>query len=94
MIFWSQLHLLIDADSWFPRNKNMLAGYLILYANNRQIVSKDFFPLNSNEKLNRNIQNSLQIQFAKYHKGSSANNHTVKYKKPIFPLPVYIVSHK
>ena len=42
-----QIHLLIEADSWFPRNRNMLLGYLILYANNRQIVSKDFFPLNN-----------------------------------------------
>ena len=35
----------MEADSWFPLNRNMLLGYLILYANSKQIVSKDFFPL-------------------------------------------------
>lgn len=53
----SQLHLLIDADSWFPRNKNMLAGYLILNANNRQMVSKDFFPLDSDQTFRDNNHN-------------------------------------
>ena len=47
ILFLSQIHLLIEADSWFPRKRNMLLGYLILYASNRQIVSNDFFPLNS-----------------------------------------------
>ena len=45
VFYTSTVYLLIEADSWFPLNRNMLLGYLILYANSKQIVSKDFFPL-------------------------------------------------
>ena len=39
------MYLFMLAHSWFPLSRNTLSGYLILYANNRQMVSKDRFPL-------------------------------------------------
>ena len=39
--------LLIEAHSWLPLRRKKFSGYLILYANKRQTVSKLYFPLST-----------------------------------------------